>query len=113
MHTELNELIFVVEVGLTEFDIDLVGDEVKVSRRLLLELSLEVEFEIFDLQPNLGSVWEDFIINMLGCSYCPLSESWELNLNHTNAININDINVSVDDIEESLRVSDVGPVELP
>lgn len=49
MHTELNELIFVVEVGLTEFDIDLVGDEVKVSRRLLLELSLEVEFEIFDL----------------------------------------------------------------
>jgi hypothetical protein len=78
MHDESGDRIIVVKVRLTEMDVSVVNNWVKVTMFVQLEVSLEVNFEIFENQLDVTVIRQEPEVHILLGINFPVLDSWEL-----------------------------------
>ena len=101
-----------IEVGVTELDVNIVNDWVKVAILIKYQISLEVDVEVFEDELNWALTWQEHRIDGLRTIDLPVLDGWEVNLDERNVVASGQLNDNVFDIEVYLGVRNVSPGDI-
>jgi len=113
MHHEGDDLVVVVEIGVTKADVTIFHDGVQVSVFVKLEVGLEIELEIFEDKLNFAVAWKQPGVNLLVRVYRPTFERWEIEINELSVMWSNKFHIDIVNVKVSVCVSNISPLDIP
>jgi hypothetical protein len=81
MHHESHDLVVVVEVGRSEFDIDIHNHWINITIFIQHQISLEVDIEVLENELNSALAWQNQRIDLLHRIDFPFFDGREIEFN--------------------------------
>jgi len=78
MHDESGDRVVVIKVRLTEMNVSIVNNWVKITVFVQLEVGLEINLEVLENQLDVTVVRQEPEVDVLLCIDFPMFNSWEL-----------------------------------